>query len=349
VRASDQGDPGDITGVSVDPASGLSGGGDSGDVALSLLKDCSAGQVLKWNGASWACADDSDTDTNAGGDITAVTTSVGTGLVGGAMSGEASLSLLTSCAAGQLLKWSGNGWECAADADTGDITAVTTAAGTGLTGGVTGGDASLSLLTSCGAGQLLKWSGSAWACASDVDTNSGGDITDVVAGTGLLGGASTGSAALNVGAGTGIIVGADSVGLDVSFTDARYLNTTGGTMTGALNMGGQRISNRGCPPGYVSAGAGLCIELNDECCFTFSAASNRCRAAGTHLCTSAEMRAVMMSGIALGSGGISLDWLADQDADDSALFVNNAADPQNPDGARAANTSSYARCCASIE
>jgi hypothetical protein len=326
----------------------LSGGGTRGDVALSLLKDCAAGQVLKWNGASWACADDSDTDTNAGGDITAVTTSMGTGLVGGAMSGEASLSLLTSCAAGQLLKWSGNGWECAADADTGDITAVTTTAGTGLTGGVTGGDASLSLLTSCAAGQLLKWDGSAWACASDADTNSGGDITDVVAGSGLLGGASAGSVALNVGAGTGIIVGADSVDLDVSYTDARYLTATGGTMTGALNMGGQRITNRGCPPGYVSAGTGLCIEFSDECCFTFSAAANRCRTAGAHLCTSAEMRAVMMSGIAV-TGGLGFDWLADQDGDDSALYVSNAFDPSNPDGARATNTSSFARCCASIE
>jgi hypothetical protein len=52
----------------------------------------------------------------------------------------------------------------------GDITAVTTAAGSGLQGGLTTGAPSLSLLTSCGPSQLLKYISSTWQCADDNTT-----------------------------------------------------------------------------------------------------------------------------------------------------------------------------------
>src|SRR5438477_406166 len=42
---------------------------------------------------------------------------------------------------------------------------------------------------SCGAGQVPKWSGTAWACSPDA--NSGGTVTGVTAGTGLTGGTIT--------------------------------------------------------------------------------------------------------------------------------------------------------------
>jgi hypothetical protein len=78
---------GTITGVTTAGGSGLSGGGTSGMLNLSLLKTCSANQVLQWNGSSWACS-------SAGsGTITGVNTASGSGLQGGGTSGTLNLSV----------------------------------------------------------------------------------------------------------------------------------------------------------------------------------------------------------------------------------------------------------------
>ena len=78
---------GTITGVTTASGSGLSGGGTSGTLNLSLLKTCSANQVLQWNGSSWACS-------SAGtGTITGVNTASGSGLQGGGTSGTLNLSV----------------------------------------------------------------------------------------------------------------------------------------------------------------------------------------------------------------------------------------------------------------
>jgi trimeric autotransporter adhesin len=76
----------------------------------------------------------------------------------------------------------------------GTITGVTTASGSGLTGGGTGGTLSLSLTTACSSGQVLSWNGSAWACAS----SGTGTITGVTAGTDLTGGGTSGNVTLNL-------------------------------------------------------------------------------------------------------------------------------------------------------
>ncbi len=112
-----------------------------------------------------------------------------------------------SCASGEIAKWNGSAWACAAD-DTGaggDITAVT--AGTGLNGGGTTGDVALSADTtylqrrvsaSCTAGSSIRAIAADGTVTCETDNDSGGDITSVISGTGLNGGAISGNATLNV-------------------------------------------------------------------------------------------------------------------------------------------------------
>jgi hypothetical protein len=77
--------------------------------------------------------------------ITGIETASGSGLIGGGTSGTLNLSLTNTCAAKQVLQWTGSAWVCAS-AGTGTITGVT--AGTDLSGGGTSGNVTLSLNTS---------------------------------------------------------------------------------------------------------------------------------------------------------------------------------------------------------
>jgi hypothetical protein len=52
----------------------------------------------------------------------------------------------------------------------------------------------------CPTGGIWKWGGTGWSCHQDVDTNSGGDITAVTAGAGLVGGGQIGSVTLALAA-----------------------------------------------------------------------------------------------------------------------------------------------------
>jgi hypothetical protein len=67
-------------------------------------------------------------------------------------------------------------------------------------------------------------------------TTNTGDITSVVAGSGLTGGATSGAATLNVGAGTGIDVAADAISVDVSDFMSNGSNNRVVTATGADGM-----------------------------------------------------------------------------------------------------------------
>jgi hypothetical protein len=77
---------------------------------------------------------------------------------------------------------------------TGTLTGVTTASGSGLTGGGNSGTLTLGLQKTCATNQVLQWNGTSWACAS-VGT---GTLAGVTAGTDLTGGGTSGTVTLNL-------------------------------------------------------------------------------------------------------------------------------------------------------
>jgi hypothetical protein len=76
----------------------------------------------------------------------------------------------------------------------GTITGVTTASGSGLTGGGTSGNLNLSLTNGCATNQILQWTGTGWACSN----TSAGTITGVTAGAALTGGGTSGNVTLSI-------------------------------------------------------------------------------------------------------------------------------------------------------
>ena len=100
---------------------------------------CAAGQLLKWDGAAWRCANDDASIGNG----TVISIASGTGLAGapnpltaaGSIGISPSYRLPQPCTSGQVPKSNGSGgWACAADASSGG-TVTNVATGTGLTGG----------------------------------------------------------------------------------------------------------------------------------------------------------------------------------------------------------------------
>ncbi len=122
------------------------------------------------------------------------------GLTGGPITqtgtiGLAATQLLptTACANGQVPQWNGSGWTCATLSGTGTVTSV--AGGIGIVASPSPiiGTGTLNLAPAyqlpqgCSNGQLAKSNGAGgWTCATD--SNSGGTVTSVATGTGIVGG-----------------------------------------------------------------------------------------------------------------------------------------------------------------
>jgi hypothetical protein len=83
-------------------------------------------------------------------------------------------------------------------------------------------------------GQLLGLDGSGNLTWVD-DSNAGGDITGVTAGTGLTGGGASGDITLDVGAGTGILVGADSIAVNVGTGADQIVQLNGSSQLPAVD------------------------------------------------------------------------------------------------------------------
>jgi hypothetical protein len=115
------------------------------------------------------------------GTVTSVAS--GSGLSGGPITHSGTLSIATGGVTNTMLQ----------------NPSLTITASSPLTGGgvvALGGSTSLGLTSSCGNGQILKWNGATWACATD--NNSGGTVTSVGSGLGLTGGPITASGTLSI-------------------------------------------------------------------------------------------------------------------------------------------------------
>lgn len=148
---------------------GVSGGAST----LGALTDVSTtgvtnGQILKYNGSSWAPASD-ETGSSGSGDIDGVV--AGTGLTGGGTSGTVTLNADIGTTANKLVQLNGDAKLPAVDGS--QLLNISTATNIN---GLSDVDTATSPPST---GQVLKWDGAKWAPGNDLQASGGalGDIT----------------------------------------------------------------------------------------------------------------------------------------------------------------------------
>ena len=143
---------------------------------------CANGQVGKWNGTAWACAPDANTTYSAGAGLDLTGTVFSLADLGVTTPKLANLAVGTPKLA--------DGAVTSSKIADGGIATADLAGGAVTSAVIADGAVALADLgqNGCTPGQILKWNGTAWACADDVDTNSGGTVASVATGAGLTGG-----------------------------------------------------------------------------------------------------------------------------------------------------------------
>ncbi len=205
-----------------------------------------ANQLLMWDGTKWIATTLSQDVGNATGVVT----------VNG-IKGKTIPALPTST---QALVYNGTAWVFQPLTGAGTVTSVAT--GTGLTGGpiTTTGIINVDVGTTAGKIVQLDATGKLPAVDGSQLTNlpaGAGDITAVIAGTGLTGGAATGAATLNVDVGitAGKIVQVDGTGKLPAIDGSQLTNLAGGgDITGV-------IAGTGLTGGATSGTATLNVDV----------------------------------------------------------------------------------------
>ena len=140
-----------------------------------------------------------------------------------------------------------------------------------------------------------------------------GDITSVVAGSGLTGGAASGVATLNVGAGTGITVSADDVAVD---------NSIVATLTGSQFSGNVGITGSLGVLGDVEVAQYIKHIGDDDTFIQFADDSIGFTAGGEQLLTVSEAGTDMVT---VGDGG-DVDFRVRTENDDNTLYIEGSTD-----------------------
>lgn len=131
------------------------------------LRSCSASEVLVAGaGGTWSCA-------SPAVGVTSVSATANGGVVIGGTATSPTIGLPLACMNGQVMKFNGTAWSCqneAPELHLGDVIAVGAATNGGLTTGGTTANPTLGL-TTCSAGQVMKFNAGGWGCAADGDTD----------------------------------------------------------------------------------------------------------------------------------------------------------------------------------